>query len=539
MKKKSFLESFCFKSFLLKHLFRIQCIPIWVLFLGLFVVQTEISYAQSLKLSFNEKEIPLGQIINAIEKQSNFLFVYTKDIDVHKKYQVDTWESSIQSILTQLFEGTNIHYEMDGNYIVLSISKPKETTTGTLQKKKTITGKILSASGEPIIGANVIEKGTTNGTVTNLDGEFTLSLDPSSTLQVSYIGYQTLERRLNNASFYSIKLVEDSQALEEVVVVGYGVVQKKDLTGSVAQIQSDDLQDLAVPRIDQALSGKMAGVQVISTTGEPGAAPLIRVRGVGSISAGMEPLYVIDGFPGDDISMINPSDIETIDILKDASATAIYGSRGANGVVLITTKRGKEGKARISLNAYYGWQKVLRTPKFLSKEEQAQYYYEGIKNQNLDAGYDVSGDPRKDWNYAVPQTVMDVLNGTNPYNTDAYDEIFQTAPQQSYNLSVQGGNEKIKYAVSGEYTSQEGIIVTNKFQRFSARANLDAKLSDRVSMKFNMNSTYSNGRNILASGGAAESEGILGAATTWLKWYPLYNEDGSYFSGFGQDATNS
>ena len=152
-------------------------------------------------------------------------------------------------------------------------------------------------------------------------------------------------------------------------------MQKKDLTGSVAQIQSDDLQDLAVPRIDQALSGKMAGVQVISTTGEPGAAPLIRVRGVGSISAGMEPLYVIDGFPGDDISMINPSDIETIDILKDASATAIYGSRGANGVVLITTKRGKEGKARISLNAYYGWQKVLRTPKFLSKEEQAQYYY--------------------------------------------------------------------------------------------------------------------------------------------------------------------
>lgn len=136
MKKKSFLESFCFKSFLLKHLFRIQCIPIWVLFLGLFVVQTEISYAQSLKLSFNEKEIPLGQIINAIEKQSNFLFVYTKDIDVHKKYQVDTWESSIQSILTQLFEGTNIHYEMDGNYIVLSISKPKETTTGTLQNKR-------------------------------------------------------------------------------------------------------------------------------------------------------------------------------------------------------------------------------------------------------------------------------------------------------------------------------------------------------------------------------------------------------------------
>ncbi|MDR1201675.1 MAG: SusC/RagA family TonB-linked outer membrane protein, partial [Tannerellaceae bacterium] len=217
----------------------------------------------------------------------------------------------------------------------------------------------------------------------------------------------------------------------------------------------------------------------------------------------------------------------------------IYGSRGANGVVIITTKRGKEGKTQINLHAYYGWQKVLRTPEYLTKEEQGWYYYDGVKNQNLDAGYDVSGDPLTDWFYKVPQTIMDVINGTNHYNTDPYDYVFQTAPMQSYNLSANGGAERIKYSVSGEYMAQEGIVISNNFERYSLRVNLDAQLSKRVSIKFNMNSAYSKGKNILASGGASESEGILGAAATWQRWYPLYDENGDYFSGYGQDATNN
>jgi TonB-linked SusC/RagA family outer membrane protein len=315
-------------------------------------------------------------------------------------------------------------------------------------------------------------------------------------------------------------------------------MQKKDLTGSIAQVQADDLKDLGASRIDQALAGKLAGVQVVSTTGEPGADPLIRIRGVGSISAGVDPLYVIDGFPGDNIQMVNPNDIETIDVLKDASATAIYGSRGANGVVIITTKRGKEGKTRISLDAYYGWQKVLKVPEFLTVEEQAQYYYDGIKNQNLDAGSDISGNPAT-WNSQVPQTIIDVLNGTNTVNSDAYDEIFRTAPIQSYNLSAQGGSEKIKYTVSGEYMAQDGIIISNNFKRYSVRTNLDAQLTNRIMLKVNINSAYSTSRNVNAWGGSGDAEGIIGAAATWQKWYPLYDENGDYFSGYGQDATNN
>jgi len=507
--------------------------------LVLFVFQSAAtSFAQRTRIDLEIKQSTLKDVFKEIESKSDFTFFYNDQvIDVTQTVDIHVKNEPVEKILDKIL--TNCTYVIENKNILLVPKNPKESVPITNQTQKRITGTVVDERGDPIIGANVIEKGTTNGIITDLDGKFSLSISPSSTLQVSYIGYIAQDIAIRNQTNLSIILKEDSKNLEEVVVVGYGVTQKKDLTGSIAQVQASDIQNLAVQRVDQALSGKLAGVQVLSTTGEPGAAPQIRIRGVGSISAGTEPLYVIDGFPGDNIQMLNPNDIETIDVLKDASATAIYGSRGANGVVIITTKRGKEGKARISLDAYYGWQKVLRTPKFLSKEQQAEYYYEGVRNQNLDAGKDISGDPLKDWFYKVPQTVMDVMNGTNPYNTDAYDAIFQTAPQQSYNLSAQGGTDKIKYAISGEYLAQDGIIINNDFKRYSLRANLDAQLSKRVTVKFNINSAYSKGRNIQASGGAAESEGILGAATTWLKWYPLHKDDGDYFSGFGQDATNN
>lgn len=505
----------------------------------LFVFQSAAtSYGQRTRINLDVKQSTLKEVFKEIESRSEFTFFYNDQvIDVTQTIEVHVKNETIENLLNKIL--TNCSYTIENRNILLIPKESKASLPVTMQALIKITGLVTDERGEPVIGANVIEKGTTNGVITDLDGKFALSVPPNAILQISYIGYIAQNIPVKNQKSFSILLVDDSQSLEEVVVVGYGVTQKKDLTGSIAQIQAGDLQNLAVQRVDQALNGKLAGVQVLSTSGEPGAAPLIRIRGVGSISAGTDPLYVIDGFPGDNIQMLNPNDIETIDVLKDASATAIYGSRGANGVVIITTKRGKEGKARISLDAYYGWQKVLRTPKFLSKEDQANYYYEGVKNQNLDAGKNVSGDPLTDWFYKVPPTVMDVINGTNPFNVDAYDAIFQTAPQQSYNLSAQGGSEKIKYVISGEYLAQDGIIITNNFNRFSLRANLDAQLSKRVAIKFNINSAYSKGRNIMASGGAAESEGILGAATTWQKWYPLYDEDGEYFSGFGQDATNN
>jgi len=411
--------------------------------------------------------------------------------------------------------------------------------SSTMQQTRTITGVVSDVSG-PVIGANVVVRGTTNGAVTDADGRFTITNVPNNAvLQVSYIGYIPREVNVGNQTRLEIMITEDVAALEEVVVVGYGTMQKRDVTGSVGQVQADAIQSLGAPRIDQALVGQLAGVQVISTTGQPGEGLNIRIRGVGSISAGTSPLYVVDGFPEANIQMLSPDDIESIDILKDASATAIYGSRGANGVVLITTKRGKEGKATINLDVYYGWQSVLRKPEFLTMEQQAQYYYDGIIHQNLDENRDMSNSDPTKWYYPVPETVMNVLNGNIRESHDPFDYIFQTAPQQNYSLSARGGTRDIKYSVSGSYMSQDGIIVASGFDRYTVRANIDAQLNQWVSMKFNINSSYSTSLNIRSYGGSGDAEGILGAATTWQYWYPLFNEDGSYYSGYGQDATNN
>ncbi len=413
-----------------------------------------------------------------------------------------------------------------------------------------VKGIVQNNNNEPLPGVSVIIKNTrtnfTSGTSTDSSGNFTFSRVTTGgpySFTFSTVGYepQTLTGyniKDDKGISLSVRMKSNIASLDQVVVVGYGTARRKDLTGSVGSVSSKDIDDLAVTRVDQALSGKIAGVQVQSVSGQPGVAPRIRIRGVGSISAGANPLYVVDGFPTDDIQMINPNDIETIDVLKDASATAIYGSRGANGVILINTKRGRAGKSIISLDAYTGWQKVLRTPEFLTVQEQASYYYYGVRNQNIDAGKDVSGDPLK-WFNQVPKTIMDVLEGRNTTNSNAYDEIFQVAPQQSYNLSARGGNEAVKYSINGEYLNQDGIITPSNFKRYSFRANLDGQLTKRLAMRLNLNTAYTTNNDLVASGGSGGGEGIIGAASTWLHWYPLYNSDGSYFNGFGQDATNN
>ena len=428
------------------------------------------------------------------------------------------------------FQPINFVHESVSNIPTASSFRPLEIN---------VSGTVTDENNMSLPGVNVLEKGTTNGTATDASGSYTLKVnDEKSVLIFSFIGYVSQEVAVNARSAINITLIPSVQALEEVVVIGYGTVDRKDLTGAVGSVGSEQIKDLSVTRVDQALSGKIAGVQVQSVSGEPGAAPHIRVRGVGSISAGGEPLYVVDGFPTDNIQMLNPNDIETIDVLKDASATAIYGSRGANGVIIINTKRGQAGKSVISFDTYFGWQKVLKTPEFLTVEEQARYYYSGVRNQNIDAGKSVTGDPLN-WFYNVPVTIMDVLEGRNTTNSDAYDEIFRIAPQQSYNVAAKGGNESVKYAVSGEYLNQDGIIITSNFKRYSLRANLDAQLSKRLSVKLNFNTAYTTNNDLVDEGGSGGGEGIIGAASTWQRWYPLYGDDGKYFSGFGQDATNN
>ncbi|GAA4420625.1 TonB-dependent receptor [Nibrella viscosa] len=407
----------------------------------------------------------------------------------------------------------------------------------------TVQGTVSDEKGEGLPGVSILLKGTQKGTTTDADGRYRIDVpNPAATLIFSFVGYASQEIVVGNRTSLNVTLAVDNKTLSEVVVIGYGSVQKKDLTGSVASVGSKTIQDMAAPRIDQALIGKVAGVQVKPVSGEPGAAPQIRIRGIGSISAGAGPLYVVDGFPISSIQNLNPNDVETIDVLKDASATAIYGSRGANGVVIINTKRGRSGKAAISFNYQYGFQKIAKRPVLQTGLEEAQHYYDGVRNRNLDEGNNVSGDPLK-WKAPVPQTILDVLSGKITTNEDPLDAILRTAPQQQYQLNASGGTENMRYAISGEYFDQDGIILNTNFKRYSVRANFDAKLAPKLTMKVNLNPSYTNKFNVGGAGPedvttfSDNTNNPLYNALVIPTYQSLFNPDGSYYPfGNGLDA---
>ncbi|MFD2932801.1 SusC/RagA family TonB-linked outer membrane protein [Spirosoma flavum] len=401
-----------------------------------------------------------------------------------------------------------------------------------------IQGTVSDEKGETLPGVSIVLKGSQRGTTTDAQGHYKMDVpNVDGTLIFSFVGYLSQEVSVGNRVTLDVVLKADNKTLDEIVVVGYGTVKRKDLTGAVGSVNTQEIKELAVARIDQALLGKVAGVQVKTVSGDPGAAPQIKIRGIGSISAGSNPLYVVDGFPIDNIQTLNPNDVESMDVLKDASATAIYGSRGANGVIIINTKRGKTGKAVINFDTYYGSQSVMKRPEFLNANQQAQYYYDGVRNRNIDNGNNISG-AAGSWTVPVPQTVLDVLSGKNTLNTDALGAVLRNAPQRQYQLSASGGSENVKYALSGEYFNQEGIILNSNFNRYSIRANIDAKLTNRLSVRFNFNTAYTEAKVVTASGpGGGDNDGIIAQATSAQPYYPLYNADGSYFVYSNIDAS--
>ena len=415
-----------------------------------------------------------------------------------------------------------------------------------------VKGLVQTASNNPIAGASITVRNSktnfTSGTTSDSSGMFSFSRLPSGgpyTFTFSAVGFESqilsgYNIKENNSLSLAIKMIETSVQMEQVVVVGYGTQKRKDLTGSVSSVGSKDFQDLPVSRIDQALAGKVAGVQVKAVSGEPGVSPQIRIRGIGSISAAVSPLYVVDGFPTGNIENINPNDIESIDILKDASATAIYGSRGSNGVIIINTKRGLSGKPNISFNTYAGWQEISKRPLYMNAREQAQYHYDGILQNNIDLGNDVSGPPQN-WKVPVPPTTLRVLSGEITYDRFALDDVLRKGVQQQYQLTATGGSENVKYALSGEYFNQKGIVLGSDFKRYSLRVNMDAKLSKRISVKVNVNPSFIDRNIITASGSSSgQNEGVVGSAFGVNPMYPLYNPDGSYFVfASGLDVTSN
>lgn len=425
--------------------------------------------------------------------------------------------------------------------LLLSTSVLTSSETFSQEKNSLVKGLVQNAGNDPITGVSVVIRNTknnfTSGTTTDTSGSFSFVRIPAGgpyTFIFSAIGYETQTLSGYNVKedivlSLMIKMQDSVGIMDQVVVVGYGTQKRRDITGSIGTVAAKDIKDLGVTRVEQGLAGRVAGVQVKFATGEPGVAPQIRIRGVGSISAGNNPLYVVDGFPIDNIQSLNPNDIENIDILKDASATAIYGSRGSNGVVLINTKRGRAGKPVIRFDSYYGKQRVLKVPEMKNSYEQAIWFYDATRNSNTDRGRDVSGDPTT-WISPVPKIVMDVLNGTNSADEDAMDGIFVDAPQLSAQVAASGGTEAFRYAFSGEYLDQDGIVINSGFERYSMRANFDAKLTDRISVNVNLNPSFTDQRALPSTGVCCLGSGVVAAALNIQNWRPLRTPAGEFFN---------
>ena len=385
--------------------------------------------------------------------------------------------------------------------------------------QRAISGKITDANDEPIAGANVTVKGTIVGTTTDTDGKYKLTVPSgANTLVVSFIGYLTQEVIIGNQSVINVVLESDIQALSEIVVVGYGQQRKSDITGAISSVKGRELVQLPMQRVDQALQGRAAGVLVLNTAGAPGANTTIRVRGMNSINGGNNALIVVDGLQGANLNALNPNDIESIEILKDASATAIYGSRGANGVILITTKSGKKGKPTIDYSFSYGSQTIRHKLELMGAAD-----YAITRNANR-ATDNASGVP-------VPIfTDTQIAELRSGGGTDWQDVIYRTAPISNHQLTISGATENMKYLVSGGYLDQQGILINSAYKRFTLRANLSADITKNVSFGLNWSGSKEAGNSPPYGGGTALS--FLGQAVNiaprWDPTTPPYDAEGNY-----------
>ena len=371
-------------------------------------------------------------------------------------------------------------------------------STNAFAQRLTATGKVTDAAGLEVIGASVLEKGTANGVVTNLDGEFSLSVGQNATLVISFIGYKTIE--VKATTNMNITLQEDNELLDEVVVIGYGSVKRKDVTTAVSTVSTKDLDQRPIVSAAQALQGKAAGVSVMQPSGEPGGGMSIRVRGTTSFNGSNDPLYVVDGVPVDNINFLSPNDIESLSILKDASSAAIYGSRAANGVVLITTKAGAEGNAKVALNVQYGMTKVAKSMDALNTEQ--------YRELQKEIG-------------AVNPAALEGLTD----QTDWFDEVYKTGQTQNYQVSVSNGNEKMKYFLSAGYLNEKGILEGTYFKRYSFRANIDNQIRSWLNVSANISYSDNIGNTGIISGTGANRGGVVLSVINTPTYAPIWDPE--------------
>lgn len=469
------------------------------------------TYAVQTLLELSVRGQTLETVLSQIEQQSEFTFFYNNtEINLRREVSVSARGESVFHVLDELFKGTNIVYKVIDTNIILS-NRPSTPKNEPRQAAGRVKGQVVSAAGEPVIGANVVIDGTTTGTITDLDGRFLLDARRGDRLRISYIGYTDRLVVVNGEEALRIVLQEDTKALEEVVVIGYGTARKSDLTGSLSQVTGESFAEQNVTRIDQALQGRAPGIQVANTVGAPGGDVRIRIRGTNSVLGDNNPLFVIDGFVGADFDLLNPDDIKSIEILKDASSTAIYGSRGANGVVLITTKGGAgDGKVKVTYSGNVSFSTQLKAYDTLSAGE----FAETVNEHN-----DAMGVAKHTF------TDEEVQAYGRQGGFDYLDAIFRTAISNQHQLSIGGGTEKTQYRVSGNYLNQQGIVRESDYNRYTVRANLSTRINKKLSFRFHVNGASSTGKNNQGRTGAGNP---VVQALAWAPTTDPYDADGGY-----------
>ena len=504
------------RSFPLKLNVKMRITTSLLLLVSLFQLQANDTYAQKTKVSLDYKNVSLETIFNKIESITDFKFIYKdKEINYNQKVSIKAKKEQLSKVLKRLLTNSKITYLVNGKQIILKPLKIAVNPKKEIKKEKLlkipITGSVVDKSGNSLPGASIIEKGTKNGTHTDFDGNFKISVtNNDAILVVQYLGYAKKEIPVKDKKTFKIVLLEDEASLDEIVLIGYGSLSRSKVLGAVASIRAEDISQLPVNGLDEAIVSRVAGVQVV-VAGAPGVGSTINVRGIGTLTAGGSPLIVVDGYPlteGSDINAINPNDIESMSVLKDAASTAIYGSRGANGVIIITSKKAKSDKVTFNFNTFSGFQEVLNQPKLMNA-----YQFAEVVKEARDWGY-VSADPtnrnENDSNatrlsqggavsrHLIPTNFDKYLSGT-PGLTDNYwlDDIFRSGRIESYDVSVSGRSGNTNWYVSGGYFNQEGVIIGSDFKRYIAKISLETKFNDKLKFGINLSPSISNNNRVV------------------------------------------
>ncbi len=486
MNKKSFSDTILQKRYPLKHFFRIMRISAFLLFLFVFCLSAENANSQNVNVTLKSNNMELEKVLNEIEKQTDFLFVYNNHVNINRRVSVNLKKASLEKTLENLFKGTNVKYSIDGTYILLStneaITKSPSTFVVAQQQKRTITGIVKDEKGEPIVGVNVVEKGTTNGTITDINGKFSLGVEKKATLNISCIGYLPQNIVVGENKEFNIQLIEDTQKLEEVVVVGYAVQKKVNLSGSVATVDTKKLDDRPITNVGQALQGTVANLNVDPSSGDPNDLPSFNIRGYTSINGGA-PLVVIDGVISDAVQLnrLNPTDIANISVLKDAASSAIYGSRAAYGVILVTTKTGNSEHVTVNYNNNLSFRSMTNKPQYLL--DSYIHYNDwniangstGFPQELLDAAKAYMADNSK------PDALYLPTFGEYFYfrTDDIYNEFYKkNAFSTNHAIDISGKTDKLNYYISGGYQYQDGLIRYGSFDfsQYNVRSKLDIQL---------------------------------------------------------------